>query len=470
MAAAALAWFGGSGEAEGQVSAIDGVPPLPPAVPDTAPPLPLGESLSVPPVQPFSPPPMQPYALPAAENLYAAEQPTLEAAAEEAAAEGEPRRYLMELFGAEQSKFQVYGWIQNSFTANPAFPSDGINFGVTPNYASNDWRGNQYYTVFERPLDHDGTINFGGRLDFLFGHDHSFNHMRGVFDNAFGPTQFAGIDLAQFYGEVHLPVLTEGGLDVKFGRWYTLHGYEVVPAIGRPLLSVPYMFTFGQPFTHWGLMTTWNVSDNLVIYNGSPQGWDDFQNRNLVWTYMGGFSYTGLQDKLNLTFVYSYAVNQFHKQEVQLEGGPLIEASNIGYTGNFTHLWTTVLSYQWTDRLTQVLENDIGYEEDVPFDAGGGVVGHAPSRWTSFGNWFLYELGDNLTGVWRSEIFWDNDGFRTGFADRYYEQTLGLIYKPCPNLWIRPETRWDWAQFGTPYNGGVSGSQFTYGFDIILLY
>ena len=48
--------------------------------------------------------------------------------------------------------------------------------------------------------------------------------------------------------------------------------------------------------------------------------------------------------------------------------------------------------------------------------------------------------------------------------------TLGAIYKPCPNLWIRPEARCDWAQFGTPYNGGVSGSQFTYGFDVILLY
>lgn len=415
--------------------------------------------------------PTQPYALPAAENVYAGESPTASAGADEAAEAAVPRRYIMELFDAEESPLQIYGWIQNSFTGNPANPADGLNFGVTPNYAANDWRGNQYYTVFERALTQDDTINFGGRLDFLFGHDHSFTKMNGVFDNAFTPTQFAGIDLPQFYGEVHLPVLTEGGLDLRFGRWYTLHGYEVVPAIGRPLLSVPYMFTFGQPFTHWGLMTTWNVNDNLVIYNGMPQGWDDFQKADLVWSYMGGFSFTGIEDRLNLTFVYSYAVNQEDKFFVEsIAGGPLVERRNLGYTGNYTHLWTTVLSYQWTDALTQVLETDFGYEDDSPFDRGDGTVGQAPSRWSSFGNWFLYQFGEKLTGVWRSEVFWDVDGFRTGFADRYYEQTLGMIYKPTPNLWVRPEVRWDWAQFGTPYDDQTSGSQFTLGFDVIWLY
>ena len=199
----------------------------------------------------------------------------------------------MSLLGLEDSPIQVYGWIQNSFTGNPSQPADGINFGVTPNYKANEWMGNQYYTVFENALEHDGEFNFGFRADVLFGHDWEFNKMKGVFDGAWPSGYFPGLDLAQFYGEMHLPILTEGGLDVKFGRWYTLHGYEVVPAIGRPLLSVPYMFTYGQPFTHWGLMTNWNVTDNLVIYNGIPQGWDTFQIQSRAWGYMGGFSWTG---------------------------------------------------------------------------------------------------------------------------------------------------------------------------------
>jgi hypothetical protein len=416
-----------------------------------------------------SAPAAQPYELPAAENFTAGEAPTAEAAAEEAEASG-PRRLLMEAFGIdpEENRNQVYGWIQNSFTGNPSFPADGINFGVNPNYKSNEWMGNQYYTVFERPLLHEGEFNIGGRFDFLFGNDWQFNKMRGVFDNAFAPNRFAGIDLPQFYGEMHLPIITEGGVDVKFGRWYTLHGYEVVPAIGRPLLSVPYMFTYGQPFTHWGLMTTWNATDNLVIYNGSPQGWDDFQNARLPWTYMGGASWTGMEGKVNITSIYSYAVNQIPDLQSLTVGGPLLR--NQDYTSHFTHLSTTVFSLKWSDELTQVIETDFGYEEDVPIVQDDGSVIYKPSRWSSFGNWFLYSFNEKLTGVWRSEVFWDVDGLRTGFADTYNEITLGLIYKPVENIWIRPEARYDWASHGTPYNAGVSSSQFTMGFDVILLY
>ena len=105
-----------------------------------------------------------------------------------------------------------------------------------------------------------------------------------------------------------------------------------------------------------------------------------------------------------------------------------------------------------------------------------GVVqnGHAGNaEWYSFGNWFLYKItkdSDKLTGVWRSEIFRDNNGVRTGIATNYSEFTLGLIYKPKPYLWVRPEARYDFARSGHPYSDGTRNSQFTLGFDVILLF
>ncbi len=90
----------------------------------------------------------------------------------------------------------------------------------------------------------------------------------------FIPNHVQGYDLSQLYGEVHLPVLTPGGIDVKGGLWYTLAGYEQVPAIARPLLSVPYMFNYGQPFRHVGVVTTWHLTDRLNLYNGTINGWD----------------------------------------------------------------------------------------------------------------------------------------------------------------------------------------------------
>ena len=40
------------------------------------------------------------------------------------------------------------------------------------------------------------------------------------------------------------------------------------------------------------------------------------------------------------------------------------------------------------------------------------------------------------------------EGAATGVAGLYNEMTLGLIYKPKPWLWFRPEARYDW----TPYS------------------
>ncbi len=278
---------------------------------------------------PSPPPSSAELALPAAERSFGGGEPTFSALSNEIAQieedEEEEVTPLMRYLGLEESPWAIYGWIQNSFTANPSFPADGLNFGVNPNFKANQWMGNQYYMVIENPLEREGEFNVGGRLDILFGNDWEFNHMRGVFDGAWPSGWFPGLDLAQFYGEMHLPVLTEGGLDVKFGRWYTLHGYEVVPAIGRPLLSVPYMFNYGQPFTHWGLMTTWNVNDNLVIYNGAPQGWDQFQNANATWGYMGGFSWTGFEDKLNLTSIYSHNSHTYPKNIIQLNNAGVRE-------------------------------------------------------------------------------------------------------------------------------------------------
>ena len=124
----------------------------------------------------------------------------------------------------EDAGWRVFGWIQNSFTGNANGRGNGLNFGVNPNSKADQWMGNQYYIVFEKPLKQNDTVNFGFRMDNLFGNDWQFNYMQGFLNRAFQNGSFVGYDIAQFYAEVHLPILTEGGFDVKAGRWYTLAG------------------------------------------------------------------------------------------------------------------------------------------------------------------------------------------------------------------------------------------------------
>jgi hypothetical protein len=425
--------------------------------------------------------------LPAAEREFGGGGPTnVEAAAEAAAEEEAEPTFLNRVLGLEDSPVKLYGWIQNSFTGNPGQPKDGYNFGSNPNYLANQWMGNQYYLVLENALEQEDEINFGFRLDSLFGHDAVWNHMVGVLDNAFPYPWFAGWDPAQFYGEVHLPWLVEGGVDVKFGRWYTLHGYEVVPATGRPLLSVPYMFNYGQPFTHTGLMTTWHVSDRLNLYGGTTTGWDRFMNDKYKWGYMGGFAWTSEDEKLNITGIYSLIHGQFpdfFAADTTIypfgQAWPPYRAgqNNIYYQDSWRNFFTTVISYKWNDQLTQVIETDQGFENSVagigPFGQSQDVPANYPAKdvtWFSFGNWYLYEFSEKLTGVWRSEVFWDPTGARTGLQNNYYGQTLGLIYKPKDWLWIRPEVRYDWSQFKPAYIDQTQNKQFTLGFDVIVTF
>lgn len=431
---------------------------------------------SAPPAAAAPAPASPPGAGPEGTNLIQGERLDQEAAAaEEEAADPTP---LMKFLGMEDSPIKIYGWIQNSFTANAnGKPANGFNFGVNPNNLANKWMGNQYYLVVEKLLEQNDTVNFGFRIDNLFGNDWQFNHMAGLLDNAYKLNQFSGWDPAQFYGEVHLPILAEKGLDIRVGRFYTLSGYEVVPAIGRPLLSVPYMFNYGQPFTHMGVETTLNLSDNFKLFNCATNGWDRFINEHYKWGYMGGFNWTFNEDKTNLVFICIWGPSQyptFLPNNTQIFPTGYVNPPgaaglpNNGADVNTRVLFTSVLTQKWNDKLTQVIETDQASEQAVPGLGGGNRSQSA--EWYSFGNWFLYNFNDKLTGVWRSEVFRDDDGVRTGYADTFYEMTLGLVYKPCPWLWLRPEARYDWAQFKTPYDDGTRGSQFTFGMDAILLY
>jgi hypothetical protein len=79
-----------------------------------------------------------------------------------------------------------------------------------------------------------------------------------------------------------------------------------------------------------------------------------------------------------------------------------------------------VITHKWTDKLTQVIETDQAWELNVPGLASNGRNDASrTAEWFSFGNWFLYQFTPKATGVWRSVIFRDPTGIRTGYADTY---------------------------------------------------
>ena len=211
--------------------------------------------------------------------------------------------FLSRFLGIQDSPVKVYGWIQNSYTGNAnGRPRNDSNFGVFPNHLADQWQGNQYYLVLEKTLAPDDSVNFGGRFDTLFGNDWQFTKSYGLFDRAFKHNPFAGVDLPQMYAEVHLPILTKNGFDIRGGRFFSPAGFENVQAIKRPLLSVPYLFNF-TPFTLFGVLTTLHVNERINIYNGAVNGWDRWIDQNYRYSYIGGFNYNSRDLKTSITSI-----------------------------------------------------------------------------------------------------------------------------------------------------------------------
>jgi hypothetical protein len=390
--------------------------------------------------------------------------------------EGKPTPgWLDRALGLEDWPVDVYGWVQNSFTGNAnGRPKNGMDFGVFPNRLADQWQGNQFYVVVENPLEEHAQVNLGFRVDTLFGNDWQFTKDLGLFDRAFKPNAFVGLDFPQIYGDIHLPVLTKGGLDIKGGRFYSIAGYEQVAAIGRPLLSVTYMNNF-TPFTFIGTQTTLHLTDRVDLYNAAVNGSDRWIDSRYQWGYIGGLSWESRSRTTNISLVGMALHDQLPRfppvdQPLLPNAVPIIPSlagrNNPFYGSSVRSYGSAVLSHEWNERLTQVVEADFVFDPSI---LGFNRSGKAQAiGYYGFANWFLYDITEELRGTWRMEVFRDQNGAATGVADTFYEATLGIQWKPKDWLWIRQDVRYDWAQFTKPYNDGTRGSQVTLSFDIIV--
>lgn len=386
-------------------------------------------------------------------------------------------RFLARALNLEDAPVTAYGWIQNSYTATPGFePANRSTVTVFPNRLANEWQGNQYYLVVEKPTGR-GELSLGFRLDTLFGNDWLFTRSFGLFDGAFTPRGFAGLDFPQIYGEAHLPILTEGGITLKGGRFYSPAGFESVMAVNRPLLSVPYLLNF-TPFTFFGALASAKLNDRLAVFSGAVNGADRWINANYHYSYLGGVNWNAADGRTTFTSVVLVGPNQlpffpstdlakipnlpvgvFTTPALQNRRNPYYLRSTLVYFSN-------LVTRKWNARLTEAAE--------VAFVTEGNVLGLGPGgalargEYYGFAHHLLYEFDPRLTGVFRAEIFRDDDGLALGIADTFHELTVGLIGKPRPWLWVRPEIRYDWARSTHPYDDGTRSSQITLAVDLIL--
>ena len=142
------------------------------------------------------------------------------------------------------------------------------------------------------------------------------------------------------------------------------------------------------------------------------------------------------------------------------------------------------MRYSWlvglplTCRCEYVFHHWLGRQEDGALDGG-------TANWHGLDQYLYYTCTPCCKAGVRFEWFRDEDGTRVGlnrprnpnvppFAGDFYSLSLGLNWKPCPSLTLRPELRADWFDGDTdtfrPFNDGTETRQFLVGMDAILLF
>lgn len=370
---------------------------------------------------------------------------------------------------------KLSGHVEAGITVSDADPPDGLNFGHLFTDKEGDVLLNQAVLTVERPIDtSSSTVDVGFKLQGMYGSDARYTHFLGELSGATNDrNQF---DIVEAYAQAHLPILTAGGVDVKMGQFVTLEGAEVIPAPANFFYSHSYIFNFGIPFKHTGVLTTTHVSKSLDLFLGVTSGvnttlWKG--DNNGAASFHGGLGIYLLGGGLTI-----YATTSF---------GPEIPRGTVGVRPNkdFRYLNDITVIWKITDKLTST--TDLNYIRDDGFDVSGGGVAQ----------YFTYSLNDQVGFGVRGEIWRDGDGFfvaafpgnrdfvnaERGFPatvigggkTTYGAITAGINFRPLPGhagtLLIRPEVRYDSSLNNTtPFAAGTRGDQLTAAADVILMF
>ena len=409
----------------------------------------------------------------------------------------------------EDREIYNYGWIDYGIGAN----NWGTPFNGPITLADRSWQSqlNQLYFITERVADGSEGLDLGCRVDLLFGTDYLYTTARGLDAE---PYQDSGIEnvaswaFSKDYG-LAMPQLYADvawrGITLRLGHFYSVLGYEQVPAVGNFFYTHAFSMQF-SPFTFTGFLGIWEPNDGVTFYAGMHDGWNNFSDpmptvgpfaiRNRQYPGSGSTAavlaavdFSSEDDRQTLS------IGATSGNELTPLGSQPADGSLVGNRS----LISTVYTNRLTDRLTWVFQNDNAWQFNSGLPAGNIGQPGGLSQWYSFVNFLFWKFNDQWMGGMRLEYFRDNNGYiitapvrnqsergnpgywTGGFAGNFWELTFGLNWYPNANWMLRPEVRYDWFDpntattplpYGSPLGqeigaGGSRYGQFYAGADVV---
>ena len=213
------------------------------------------------------------------------------------------------------------------------------------------------------------------------------------------------------------------GVEMKFGKFATLLGGEVIESPYNPNVSRSFMFGYAIPFTHTGVLFSTALNDNISLTAGVVNGWDNVRDNNNGKTFLGSL---GLElGDLAWTFNGVFGAED--------------DDSGSSKSGVFD----TVLTYSPMENVDLLANFDYGTASEQ--------VGGDDADWTglsgivTLGGGLLDESLADWSFALRGEWFSDPDGYRTGIEQDLREVTGTFKWQMTENLQARLEFRHDWS-------------------------
>ena len=371
-----------------------------------------------------------------------------------------------------EPRFKISAWIDAGFTTNPSSPDDGQNFGRLFDDRSNEPLVNQITLNLERTLaSQPGELDWGFKLQLLFGTDARYIHSLGLLDHTMGTSLYQP-DIPEAYLNLHFPVITEGGLDLKLGKFVTPVGFEAIDPRSNVFYSHSYIFNFGVPFNHTGALFTLHANSWLDLLGGVTRGVNtSLDDNNDSAGFLAGFGMT------------------FNGGKLLVNAATHIGPETPDDDHDLRYLSDIYLTWKMTDKWTSITELNFARDDAANADGYGGA------------QYLTYAINDRFTAKARGEVWRDDKGFYVAsFADphdpmralagqpvidsrtvgggstTYGALTIGLdikpsVPKPLQGLTLRPELRVDHSFSGThPFNDSQDQTMFTAAFDCIFAF
>ena len=362
---------------------------------------------------------------------------------------------------AEKPGFKIYGWVESSFTGNPAGPNDNQNFGRLFDDRSNEFVMNQAVINAERVLDSKLDFDWGFKLQLLFGTDARYIYSLGMRYHNAGTGHYQG-DIPEAYLSLQLPLLTEGGLEVKLGKFVSLEGAESVDPRENPFFSHTYIFNFGVPTSHTGALFTLHTTSWLDLIAGVTRGVN-----------------TSIDDNNNSPAFHGGVGLSFNEEKLVVLASTHIGPESDDNDTDPTYFNDITVTWKMTDKFTSI--TDLNYVRDSEADADAYGVAR----------YFTYTINDKIAVGVRGEVWrYDKGAYVAQYANpsdpsrsfsgastvdprtvdgartTYGALTIGLniklpMPKPLRCLTIRPELRVDHAFDDRPFNDSSDDTMFT---------